>query len=431
MSIIISRVVAFDFYRLKNNFAATPDNLSTIDDNTRYAASYLAPFASEDAVDHPFELINSHEDLTTNLYGSIISLNKRTDDCQKYHKVAINDNCYTLSLKYQVDMNDILEWNSQINSKCTNLYPGKSYCVQKKENTILNTTLKNADNCNSITKKYGITLDEFYNMNPSINRGSCNNLRTGKAYCIKQEARVKSIAKKRTTTTLRRTRRSTKTKKSQLKASSTNKRKTTRTKTTLVTRRKKTKTTTLSTDKRKLLQKRSEFTYYWIAHPDDYSHSGKQVTIKTCQGKSLGTVSEEYADALVMEGTGIVNGKIINLGGCSCSNYKCFMEVDKKEDPFGLTAFGSPLRPFITIAANDIKRNTKIFIPQIVGWEVPGSSKKHNGCLLADDRSWSFDNNHIDFYVYREKNYRDLNKKYKISEVDVYEGGNCNLLNYL
>lgn len=46
------------------------------------------------------------------------------------------------------------------------------------------------------------------------------------------------------------------------------------------------------------------------------------------------------------------------------------------------------------------------------------------------DRSWSFDDNHIDFYVYREKNYRSLNGEHKVSEVDIYEGGDCNLLNY-
>jgi hypothetical protein len=49
-------------------------------------------------------------------------------------------------------------------------------------------------------------------------------------------------------------------------------------------------------------------------------------------------------------------------------------------------AFGSPLRPFITIAANDIKRNTKIFVPDLAGWEIPGTSKKHNGCLLVDGK---------------------------------------------
>lgn len=49
---------------------------------------------------------------------------------------------------------------------------------------------------------------------------------------------------------------------------------------------------------------------------------------------------------------------------------------------------------------------------------------------LIIDRSWSFDSNHIDLYVYREKNYRTLNSEHKLSKVDVYEGGDCNLLNY-
>lgn len=282
-------------------------------------------------------------------------------------------------------------------------------------------------------------------MNPSVNKGSCNNLLTGGSYCIKESTKsvanaiVNKAAKKMssstttatttTTTTKTRKRRSTKRKTRSTRAPSTRRTKssqkskkstttttkkttttttTTTTKkptTTTTTRRKTTTTTTTTTkrptttkkeeepkassssekkDSRKLLQKGSDLTYYWIAHPDDYDHGGKSVTVKTCDGDSLGTVSEEYADALVMEGTGIVGNKVINLGGCSCSDYKCFMEVDKKEDPYGLTSFGSPLRPFVTIAANDIKRNTKIYVPSIDGWEIPGSSKKHNGCLLVD-----------------------------------------------
>ncbi|KAG1078073.1 hypothetical protein G6F42_024443 [Rhizopus arrhizus] len=328
-------------------------------------------------------------------------------------------------------------------------------------------------------------------MNPSVNKGSCNNLLTGGSYCVKESTKsvanaiVNKAAKKvasSTTTTKTKKRRSTKKKSRSTRASSTRRtksskkskksttttKKTTTTTTTTTTRttttRKTTtnKPTTIATtttrrtttttkkptttkkeeepkassssdkkDSRKLLQKGSDLTYYWIAHPDDYDHGGKSVTVKTCDGDSLGTVSEKYADALVMEGTGVVGNKVINLGGCSCSDYKCFMEVDKKEDPYGLTSFGSPLRPFITIAANDIKRNTKIYVPSIDGWEIPGSSKKHNGCLLVDDRSWSFDSNHIDFYVYREKNYRSLNGEHKVSSVDIYEGGDCNLLNYI
>lgn len=51
--------------------------------------------------------------------------------------------------------------------------------------------------------------------------------------------------------------------------------------------------------------------------------------------------------------------------------------------------------------------------------------------VLHLDRSWSFDSNHIDFYVYREKNYDILNGQHKKSSVDIYEGGDCQLINYL
>jgi hypothetical protein len=61
------------------------------------------------------------------------------------------------------------------------------------------------------------------------------------------------------------------------------------------------------------------------------------VSVKTCSGKKIASVSEDYADALVMEGTGVVGSKIVNLGGCSCSNYKCFELVDRESDPYGLT----------------------------------------------------------------------------------------------
>lgn len=54
--------------------------------------------------------------------------------------VVRGDNCYTLSLKYNIDMSSIYEWNEHINAKCTNLYPGKSYCVRKDGETTLEKT---------------------------------------------------------------------------------------------------------------------------------------------------------------------------------------------------------------------------------------------------------------------------------------------------
>jgi hypothetical protein len=350
-------------------------------------------------------------------------------------------------------------------------------------------------------------------MNPSVNRGACDNLLTGGTYCVKQVKKkiVQNVAslktsttssprktkpskahthkkkkyskkrkpsrknRKSTTTTTKKstTTKKTTTKKTTTKKTTTKKTTTKKTTTTTTTKRRTTTATTKprtttrrtttttttttakpttttttttqratttkkeeapkptgSSDKRKLLQKGADFTYYWIAHPEDYSHTGKDVTVRTCDGDSIGTVSEQYADALVMEGTGVLGNKVVNLGGCSCSNYKCFMEVDKKEDPYGLTgklnsdmkiyaltklniffkkkmiAYGSPLRPYITIAANDIKKNTKIYVPSIDGWEIPGSSKKHNGCLLVDGMQsviffFFFCETHTNFVLYR------------------------------
>lgn len=231
-------------------------------------------------------------------------------------------------------------------------------------------------------------------------------MNTGKTYCVKGGSSVSSLSVKA--------------------VKKVSKKKTTKKKTT------KKKTSTKKTTKketRKKIQSGSDFTYYWIAQQSDYS-GGKSVAVKTCGGSTIGKVGENYADALVMEGTGIVGSKIVNLGGCSCSGYKCFELVDKSSDPYGLTSYGTPLRPYITIASNDIKKNTKIYVPALVGWKLPGTNKKHNGCLLVDDQSWSFKGKHIDFYVYTMDNYESLDKAHKLNNVDIYEGGSCKLINY-
>ncbi|KAG0735785.1 hypothetical protein G6F62_010869 [Rhizopus arrhizus] len=248
-------------------------------------------------------------------------------------------------------------------------------------------TVSGIDSCTSIAKKHGISLDTFYDLNPHLNR-ACTNLLSGKKYCVSKDNHSQLMKRG---------------KKSHKRASK---------------------------QSRKKIQSQSAFTYYWIAQPNDYK-SGKKVSVKTCSGKTIASVSEDYADALVMEGTGVIGSKIVNLGDCSCSNYKCFETVNRKSDPFGLTSYDSPLRPFITVASNDIKKGTKIYVPQIAGWKIPGSNKKHNGCLLVDDKSWSFKGHHIDFYVYSKKNYGTMDSAHKITKVDIYEGGNCKLLNYM
>ncbi|KAI9310072.1 hypothetical protein BX666DRAFT_2011674 [Dichotomocladium elegans] len=291
---------------------------------------------------------------------------------------------------------NFLKLNDQIDSDCTNLHVGRSYCVETSITYACKHTYKvvRSDTCATIAKKYDISIGDFYKWNWPLDENNCSNLRRGRSYCVALRVRT------------------------------TKKFVTAKTGTVMDTM------TDLVIDSRKKIQARSAFTYYWIAHNEDYK-GGAKVTIKTCSGVAIGQVNENFANALVMEGTGVVDDKIVNLGSCSCSNYRCFEILDRSKEPYGITAYGTALKPYISIAANDIPRGTKIYVPALDGWKLPNSGKIHNGCLLVDDQSWSFKSNHIDLYVYERENYKALDKSYPTTEVDVYEGGNCKLLHYM
>ncbi|KAI8335872.1 hypothetical protein BC941DRAFT_429628 [Chlamydoabsidia padenii] len=377
-----------------------------------YSAYYLSAFGDETKPEVDFELVARDPNERPE---PVIQLSKRAE-CAKYHTVSGNDNCISLTKKYGIKLDQFYDWNTQVNHKCTNLNNGKKYCVGVESGSSGKShsssgsggcakthKATSSDTCEKLAKDNGISLNTFYDLNPKVHRGSCDNIDNGKSYCVKADdvsGKVTKLGGKVSSDNDK--------KKSNKKRPSTGKK-----------------------EKRKLLQSNTAFTYYWIATPDSYKSGGKSVTIKTCSGKSLGKVPENYGDALVMEGTGVLGSKIVNLGGCSCSNYKCFEEVDKHDDPYGLTSGGSPLRPYVTIAANDLKKGTKVYIPQLVGWSLPGSNKKHNGCALVDDQSWSFGSHHIDFYIYKQKHYQTLDKQHRITKVDIYDGGECTIQNYL
>lgn len=92
-----------------------------------------------------------------------------------------------------------------------------------------------------------------------------------------------------------------------------------------------------------LLQKKSAFTYYWIAVQSDYRGGNANTWVGTCGGKRIARVNKKFADNLHMEGSGIVKGHVLNLGGCGCSyskskGYMCFDILDKKKFPYGQTS---------------------------------------------------------------------------------------------
>ncbi|CAF4821997.1 unnamed protein product [Rotaria sp. Silwood1] len=113
-------------------------------------------------------------------------------------------------------------------------------------------------------------------------------------------------------------------------------------------------------------------------------------------------------------------GEYVNGGNSDCS---CFMKVS---NPLG--SKGNALQPYVSIAANDISYESKVFVHQLNGI-VLANGKIHNGCVRVDDVSWSFDGNHIDFYVLRKSNYEMLSPRVD-GQVDITLNSNCVIKSY-
>jgi 3D (Asp-Asp-Asp) domain-containing protein len=92
------------------------------------------------------------------------------------------------------------------------------------------------------------------------------------------------------------------------------------------------------------------------------------------------------------------------------------------------------LVPFITVAANDIRFGTLLYIPKLDGMKLP-NNKIHNGCVKVGDTGFGFGGKHIDWFVTSESNYETLTKKDPFTNVAVFNGTlpngqKCSLLNY-
>ena len=77
-----------------------------------------------------------------------------------------------------------------------------------------------------------------------------------------------------------------------------------------------------------------------------------------------------------MEGTGKLNdGRVVNLGDCDCgSGFKCFEIYDADRYPWGMGSNDNAIYPYSSVASNDFKVGTKLYIPALKGVSMPGTS---------------------------------------------------------
>ncbi|KAI8342600.1 hypothetical protein BC941DRAFT_413268 [Chlamydoabsidia padenii] len=161
--------------------------------------------------------------------------------------------------------------------------------------------------------------------------------------------------------------------------------------------------------------KHATLTQYWIPKQGDKDmlndgqtvtlNGPKTKTLKTKKGKTLAKVSKTTYEKFQMEGTGLLeNGLMVNLD----SGKNTFLKVNRDKAPYGLGSDNdNPLEPWVSVASNDLKVGTTLYIKEMDGVKLP-DGKKHNGCVRVDDQGWSFDGCQLDFYVLQFSAYQKL-----------------------
>ncbi|KAG2229379.1 hypothetical protein INT48_002782 [Thamnidium elegans] len=132
----------------------------------------------------------------------------------------------------------------------------------------------------------------------------------------------------------------------------------------------------------------------------DGTKTKKLLTIK---GDIIAKVSATTFEKFQMEGTGLLrSGIMVNLD----TDINSFIKLDRIITPYGLGT-SNGLVPWVSIASNDIKKGSLLYIKELDGLKLPGN-KIHNGCVRVDDRGWSLSGCHIDFFVLQFKAYKSL-----------------------
>lgn len=133
-------------------------------------------------------------------------------NCGKYTKAASGDFCNTIVLAAGITLDSFYTMNPSLDANCTNLLSGYDYCVALVNGSSVTTTatatatstfvaaptqtvtgttdecyewyvVEASDTCYDIYTAYGITLQDFRDLNTYIDE-ACDNLWADTAYCV-------------------------------------------------------------------------------------------------------------------------------------------------------------------------------------------------------------------------------------------------------
>jgi len=173
--------------------------------------------------------------------------------------------------------------------------------------------------------------------------------------------------------------------------------------------------------------------FYWLEHEKDYPGEAT-VPLYRGQAEVLATVSDEFAKALTMEGTGVLtDGRMVNLlVSCSFAKYGwCFTESDPLEAPFGAGSY-APLVPFFSVALHQalFLQGEVVYSPQFDGLPLPGSpigdKLTHSGCLAVADTGWSLALGTVDIFVWDKPLHKEVAAGLNVDHVELVRNSpNC------
>jgi len=172
-----------------------------------------------------------------------------------------------------------------------------------------------------------------------------------------------------------------------------------------------------------------QLTYYWVAAQAD--HPGRPTaTLYDPRCEVLAMVSEDFADAIALEGTGrLDDGRLLNYDGpCRCPSSPCFFEADARH-PWGYGVQNLALAPYRSVAVDTkvLSIGTPIWIAELDGVTMPGEAPwggfVHDGCVVPMDVGGGIRGAHIDFFVGLRASYRSLDAALGLKAITVHDGG--------
>ncbi|KAJ7062138.1 hypothetical protein C8F01DRAFT_1368795 [Mycena amicta] len=105
-------------------------------------------------------------------------------NCTSYHTVVSGDTCNAMETSAKIAFSDILRWNPEINTACTNILLNEAYCVGGGGKACGKLYLVvSGDTCATIVQKQKVTQATINTLNPWIN-SACSNLAVGQNVCV-------------------------------------------------------------------------------------------------------------------------------------------------------------------------------------------------------------------------------------------------------